>query len=44
MSISSLFSSFTVQHTINNLSTYVYEHFEFIFGAFTTLVNTYLAK
>ena len=30
MSISSLSSSSTVQHTINNSSTYVYKHFEFI--------------
>ena len=26
---------------INNLSMYVYEHFKFIFVAFTTLVNAY---
>ena len=34
-------SSSTVQHTINNLPTYVYsyKHFEFIFVAFATLVN-----
>ena len=44
MSISSLSSSSTVQHTINNSSTHVYEHFEFIFVAFVTLVNTYFDK
>ena len=44
MSISSLSSSFTIQHTINNSSTYVYEHFEFIFAAFATLVDTYFNK
>ena len=31
ISISSLSSSSTVQQTINNSSTYVYKHFEFIF-------------
>ena len=44
MSISSLSSSSTVQHTINNSSTYVYEHFEFIFVAFSTLINIYFYK
>ena len=44
MSISSLSRSPTVQYTINNSSTYVYEHFEFIFVASVTLVNTYFDK
>ena len=46
MSINSLSSSSIIQHTINNSSTYVaiYEHFEFIFVAFSTLVNTYFDK
>ena len=46
MTISSLPSSSSVQHTINNSSTYVhvYKHFEFIFVAFATLANTYFYK
>ena len=40
MSISSHSSSSTVQHAITISSLYVYEHFEFIFVAFATLVNT----
>ena len=44
MSISCLSSSFTVQHTINNSPTYLYEHFEFIFATFATLVDTYFGK
>ena len=44
MSISSLFSSSTVQQTINNSSTNVYEHFKFIFVASVTLANTYFDK
>ena len=44
MSIRSLSSSSTVQHTINNSSTYVYKHFEFIFVAFATLFNTHFDK
>ena len=44
MSISSLSSSSTVQHTINNSSKDVYEHFEFIFVAFATSFNTYFDK
>ena len=39
MSISSLSSSSAVQHTINNSSTCVYEHFEVIIVTFATLVN-----
>ena len=44
MSISSLSSSSTVQHTINYSSKDVYEHvhFEIIFVAFATLFNTYI--
>ena len=43
ISMHSLSSSSSVQHMINNSSTYVYvyKHFEFIFVAFATLVNTY---
>ena len=44
MSNSSLSSSSTVQHTNNNSFTYAYEHFEFIFVAFATLVITYFDK
>ena len=44
MSISSLSISSIVQHTIDNSSTYVYKHFEFIFAAFATLINAYLTK
>ena len=43
-SISSLSSSSTVQYTINNLSIYLYQHFEFIFVTFATLVNAYFDK
>ena len=44
MSISSVSSSSTVQHTINNSSIYLYENFEFIFVAFATLFNTHFDK
>ena len=44
VSICSLSSSSTVQHTINNSSKDVYEHFELIFVAFETLFNTYFDK
>ena len=40
VSISSLSSSSIVQHTINNSSKDVYEHFELIFVAFATLFKT----
>ena len=40
----SLSNSSTVQHTINNSSTYVYKHFEFIFVAFATYLNAYFDK
>ena len=39
MSISSLSGSSIVQHTINNLPTYAYKHFEIIFVAITTVVK-----
>ena len=42
MSISSISSPSTVQHTINNSLMYVNKHFEFIFVAFGTLINAYL--
>ena len=38
--ISSLSSSTTVWHTINNSSMYVYKHFELIFVVCATLFNT----
>ena len=44
MSLSSLFSSSTVQHIINNLSMYVYKHFKFIFVSLVTLFNTHFDK
>ena len=44
VSICSLSSSSTVQHTINDSSKDVYEYFEFIFVAFATLFNTYFDK
>ena len=40
MSISSLLGFSTVQHTINNSSTHVYEYFEFIFVAFVIHILT----
>ena len=40
MSISSLSSSTTVWHTINNSSMYVYKHLELIFVVCATLFNT----
>ena len=44
MSISSLSSSSTVQHTINDSCKDVYEYFEFISVAFATLFNTQFDK
>ena len=44
MSISRLSSFSTIQHTINNSSTYVYKHFEFTFVAFETFFNTHFDK
>ena len=44
MSVCSLSSFSGVQHTINNSSTYVYEHFEVIIVTFATLVNTHFDK
>ena len=44
MSISSLSSPSTGQHTINNSCMYVYKHFKFIFIAFATLFNTSFDK
>ena len=44
MSIRSVSHSSTVQHIINNSSTYVYWHFQFIFAAFATVVNACFDK